>query len=49
MKIVSIFAEKLYACQYDGEATNEYARLMDTWTDVVYLRQYANQNNIDDL
>ena len=48
MKIVAIFAEKLYACQYDNETFNEYARLMNLWTDVVYLRQYASQNYIAD-
>ena len=48
MKIVAIFAEKLYACQYDKETLNEYARLMNLWTDVVYLRQYASQNYIAD-
>ena len=46
MKIIAIFAENLYAFQYDGEVENEYARLLDLWRDVVYLRQYATQNNI---
>ena len=49
MKIVTIFAEKLYACHYADKAYNEYARLMDLWTDVSYLRQYALQNNIADI
>jgi hypothetical protein len=49
MKIVAIFAEKLYAFQYDGEAEDEYFRLMDLWTDNAYLRQYAKDNNIADV
>ena len=49
MKIVSIFGEKLYACQYDGQAHNEYARLMDLWADAFYLRGYAQENNISDI
>ncbi len=48
MKIVSIFAEKLYACQYKEETHNEFERLMYLWTDAVYLREYANQNGIED-
>ena len=48
MKIVSIFGEKLYACQYNGEENNEYTRLMNSWRDVVYLRQFASQNYISD-
>ena len=48
MKIVSIFGKKLYACQYNGQAHNEYARLMDLWADAFYLRGYAQENNISD-
>jgi hypothetical protein len=48
MRIVSIFAENLYAFQYDGEAEDEYTRLRRLWIDVDYLRQYATQNNIVD-
>lgn len=48
MKIVAIFADSLYAIHYEGEADNEYDRLMELWTDVNYLREFAkqNQNNI---
>lgn len=46
MKIIPIFAEKLYAFQYAGEVANEYDRLMDLWSDNTYLRQYAKDNNI---
>ena len=49
MKIIAIFAEKLYACQYDNEGFNEYARLMNLWTNLVYLREYAKENKISDL
>jgi hypothetical protein len=48
MKIVSIFAPKLYAIQYAQHIDNEYDRLMELWTDVVYLRQYAKENKISD-
>jgi hypothetical protein len=48
MKIVVIFAEKLYAFHYENESDNEYDRLMELWTDVVYLREYALKNGITD-
>ena len=46
MKIIPIFAEKLYAFQYDGEVEDEYFRLLDLWTNNTYLQQYAKANNI---
>lgn len=46
MKIVSIFAGKLYAFQYEGEAEDEYTRLMNLWIDAEYLSLFAKQNNI---
>jgi hypothetical protein len=49
MKIVIIFAEKLYSFHYTTEEDNEYDRLMDLWTDVSYLRTYAIQNKIGDI
>lgn len=49
MKIVAIFAENLYAFQYENEVDNEYYRLMDLWADIVYLRQFAKENNITDF
>jgi hypothetical protein len=49
MKIVTIFAEKLYSLQYDEKAEDEYSRLMNTWNDNEYLRQYAKQNHIVDV
>ncbi len=49
MKIVPIFAEKLYAFQYSHEGYDEYRRLMNLWTDPKYLLNYAKQNNIEDI
>ena len=49
MKIIATFVKKLYACHYDGEAINEYARLMDLWGDTAYLSRYAYENNISDV
>lgn len=46
MKIVTIFADSLYAVHYEGAVENEYERLMELWTDVSYLREFAKQNNI---
>lgn len=46
MKIVTIFAEKLFAFHYENETDNEYDRLMDLWTDVAYLHLYAKKNNV---
>ena len=54
MKIVDIFAEKLFTFVYltkDGSSynLNEYERLMDLWTDVSYLRNYAKVNNVSNI
>jgi hypothetical protein len=49
MKIVDIFTPTLFAFHYGGEADNEYDRLMDNWTDVSYLRNYAKNNSIDNV
>ena len=49
MRIVPIFAEKLYAFQYDGEVEDEYFRLIGLWTDNTYLREYAQSNKITDV
>ncbi len=46
MKIVPIFAEWLYAIQYDGEEENEYDRLLDLWMDISYLRSFAKTADI---
>jgi hypothetical protein len=49
MKIVVIFAGKLYSFHYEAEAKNEYKRLMESWNDISYLRTYAKQNKIGDI
>lgn len=49
MKIVAIFAESLYAVEYEEDAENEYDRLMDLWTDVFYLHQFAKDAMSQDL
>lgn len=47
MEIVTIFGESLYAVKCEGE--NEYERLMDLWTDVSYLRQFAKDAMSQDI
>ena len=47
MKIVTIFAEKLYAFHYKGEADNELDRLLSLWNDTLYLYQFVTQNKND--
>lgn len=49
MIIFNIFAEQLFAFQYQGEDDNEYDRLMELWTDVYYLREYAKSNKIQNI
>lgn len=47
MKIVPIFAEKLFSFHYEGEVLNEYDRLLTLWNDVFYLREFLNANKMD--
>lgn len=49
MEIVTIFAESLYAIQFEGEIENEYERLMDLWTDVSYLYQFLKDANVKNI
>ena len=54
MKIVDIFAKKLHAVAYlkkgsDAYAECEYDRLLDLWTDVEYLHEYAKDNKVADI
>ena len=49
MKIVSIFAAKLFSFHYKDETYNEFDRLMALWTDVSYIRSFAKSNNIPDI
>lgn len=44
MKVVTIFANRLYAIQYEGEAENEFARIVNLWKDVEYVFNYFDQN-----
>lgn len=48
MEVVRIFADNLFAFHYDNAIDNEYDRLMDLWTDVSFLKAFAEKNNIDD-
>lgn len=47
MKIVSIFAERLFAFQYENEQDNEYDRLLTLWNDMEYLRNFLKENERD--
>lgn len=47
MEIVTIFAHRLFAFHYNGEANNEYDRLLDLWTDTEYVRTFLNANDED--
>ncbi len=49
MRIVNIFAEHLFAFHYSDEVDNEYDRLIEDWTDVNYLREYAKSNNVTNI
>ncbi len=48
MKIINIFAQRLFAFHYDDEVYNEYDRLMNLWDDIVYLYRFTSVN-INDL
>lgn len=47
MKIINIFAHRLFAFQYEGEADNEYDRLLDLWTNTEYTREFLIENSED--
>ena len=49
MKIVSIFADRLFAFHYEDEVDNEFDRLMDVWTDISYLHAFAKRNHVIDV
>ncbi len=49
MKIIHIFADVLFAFHYDNEVSNEYERLMDLWTDVAFLKQFAENNAVSNV
>ena len=47
MKIVRIFADQLFAFQYEKENDNELHRLLNLWNDTAYLYQFVSQNKSD--
>lgn len=49
MKIFRIFADHLFTFQYEGEVDNEYDRLMELWTNIDFLKEYAETNEISDI
>ncbi len=49
MEIVTIFAESLYAVRYEGEISAEYHRLIELWTDQLYLHEFAKQAAVPDI
>lgn len=44
MKIVCIFAEKLFAFHYQNERLDEYGRLLGLWNDPEYILDFAEKN-----
>ena len=40
MKIINIFADKLFAFKFDGEAIDEFERAFDLWTSIEYLTDF---------
>jgi len=48
MKIVCIFADKLFAFHYDNEDENELKRNLELWTNINYLYEFlkAHKNDI---
>ncbi len=47
MKIISIFADKLFAFHYDNEKYNELRRLLKQWNDTTQLYQFVIENKTD--
>lgn len=47
MKIVSIFAPKLFAFHYPSAKKNELKRLLDLWNQVSYVYQFVKQHEQD--
>lgn len=44
MKIVPIFAKRLFAFHYDGEADNAYSSILSLWDDIEYLYSFLKEN-----
>lgn len=49
MKIDTIFVGHLYAFHHEMEADNEFDRVMNLWTNVRYLKLFAQENNVADI
>lgn len=49
MKIVRIFANKLFAFQYENENKNELARLFEQWNDAHWLYEYLKKNGFSNF
>jgi len=49
MKIVIIFADTLYAFHHQNEAQNEFDKVIELWTDVEYLKNYAQTNHVTNI
>lgn len=47
MRIVRIFADQLFAFQYENEFDNELSRLLKLWNDTSYLFQFVTENKLD--
>ena len=47
MKIVPIFADRLFAFHYESEPDNELSRLLKLWNDTFYLYQFIKENEED--
>jgi hypothetical protein len=47
MKIVSIFANRLYAFHNEGENDNELRRLLKLWNDTLFVYSFVKENNKD--
>lgn len=44
MKIISIFADQIYAFQYDGNEDDELQRNLNLWNDIEYLKDFFEKN-----
>lgn len=49
MEIDPIFEPVLFSFRYESQDDNEYDRLINLWTNVAYLRNYAKENNVEDI
>lgn len=47
MKVVSIFAERLYAFIYDGDTRDAYRTIQNQWNDIEFLSEFYDSNRED--